>query len=158
MQTSAAGRAFIEQIEENGVAKLKPYDDGTGTLTIGFGHTTAAGPPKVRRGMTITAQQADDILGADLHSVEVNVSHLVKVPLTQAQFDTLVSFDFNTGGLWRSTALRRLNAKNYDGVPAALAVWNRGGGRVMAGLVKRRKAEGVMWTGNYAGAMKIAKG
>ena len=161
MKTSAKGRAFIEQIEESGVAKLKPYNDGTGTLTIGFGHTSTAGPPKVYRGMTITAEQADAILASDLRSVEIEVEHLVHVPLTQAQFDTLVSFQFNLGKLGRSTLLKRLNAGNYNAVPAELLKWNKmkigGVLKTAKGLVKRRRAEGAMWTGDYASAMKIAK-
>lgn len=150
MATSDKGREFIEMWEEGGKAKLRPYDDGTGVLTIGFGHTTPAGPPKVVRGMTITADEADRILASDLAAVEVNVCHHVEISLTQAQFDCLVSFDFNTGGLVRSTVLRRVNAGQFDLVPAALMMWVRGGGRVMQGLVRRRKAEGILFSqGKY---------
>jgi hypothetical protein len=55
MKTSADGRAFIEAFED---LFLHTYDDGTGVLTIGYGHTSAAGPPVVARGQTITAAQA----------------------------------------------------------------------------------------------------
>ncbi len=146
LKTSAAGRIFIEQWEESGVPKLHPYDDGTGTLTIGFGHTTAAGPPKVVSGLVITAAQADEILSNDLRFVEADINRLVDVPLTQSQFDVLVSFHFNTGALGKSSLLRKLNDGNYGAVPDELMKWVHGGGKVMQGLVNRRKAEGKVWT------------
>lgn len=142
MKTSNSGRAFIEQFEG---LYLKTYNDGTGTLTIGYGHTTAAGPPKVYRGQTITKEQADSILSSDLGKVEQQVTNYVKVPLNQNQFDALVSFHFNTGALGRSTALKKLNAGDYTGCADALLAYNRGGGRVMAGLVRRRQAERKMF-------------
>lgn len=145
MKTSAAGRKFIEQWEESGVAKLHPYDDGTGTLTIGFGHTSAAGPPPVTPGLIIDEAEADLILSNDLRFVEADVNRFVNVPLAQPQFDVLVSFHFNTGGLGRSTLLKRLNAGDYAAVPGELMKWVRGGGDVMQGLVNRRRAEGAVW-------------
>lgn len=145
MKTSANGRLFIELWEENGKPALKPYDDGTGTLTIGFGHTTAAGPPRVTRDLRISPEQADAILGSDLAGVEIDVNRFVKVPLTQDQFDTLVSFHFNTGGLGRSSLLRDINAGHMERVQRDLDMWVKGGGRVMQGLVRRRKAEGVLF-------------
>lgn len=142
MKTSSYGRKFIEQWEG---LFLHTYDDGTGTLTIGYGHTSAAGPPSVHHGMHITQEEADSILAADLASVEANVNRLVKVPLTQNQFDALVSFDFNTGGLGRSGVLRAVNGKQFGAVPADLLRWVKGGGHVMLGLVRRRKAEGALF-------------
>lgn len=146
MKTSAAGRAFIEKWEEGGVAKLHPYDDGVGVLTIGFGHTSAAGPPPVVPGMTITAAQADAILSSDLGKVEADVNRLVTVPLSQLQFNVLVSWHFNCGGLGRSTLLRKLNAGDYAAVPDELAKWVMGGGRVLLGLQRRRAAEAKLWS------------
>ena len=63
LKTSDAGRDFIEQFEG---LDLKAYNDGTGVVTIGYGHTTAAGPPAVNYGMVITKDQADQFLAADL--------------------------------------------------------------------------------------------
>ena len=91
MQTSANGRKLIEQFEG---LFLQAYDDANdhivkvgqavhGTLTIGYGHTSVAGPPRVYVGQTITQVEADSILAADLASVELEVNHLVKVPLNQ---------------------------------------------------------------------------
>lgn len=149
MKTSDVGRKLIEDFEG---LFLQAYDDATekvvpagskarGVITIGYGHTTAAGPPRVYPGMTITKDQADQILAADLASVEIEVDHLVKVPLTQNQFDALVSFHFNTGALGRSTVLKDVNAKNFAAVPRDLGMWVRAGGKVLQGLVRRRKAE-----------------
>ena len=154
MQTSINGRKFIEGFEG---LFLQSYDDANdhivaagestiGVLTIGYGHTDAAGPPHVYPGMTIDQATADAILAADLASVEIEVNHLVTVELNQNQFDALVSFQFNTGGLGRSSALRDINNQRFDNVPTDLALWNRAGGRVLAGLVRRRTAEGKLFT------------
>lgn len=142
MKTSAAGRKFIEHWEG---LYLHAYDDGGGVWTIGYGHTTAAGAPSVRPGMTCTTEEADKWLSADLARVEANVNRLVKVPLSQGQFDVLVSFDFNTGGLSRSTLLRKLNEHNYAGVADELPRWNRDNHHVVDGLVNRRAAEAKCW-------------
>lgn len=147
MKTSDAGRKFIESFEG---LDLQAYNDGTGVWTIGYGHTTAAGPPHVIPGMTITAPQADQFLSADLASVEADVNRLVTEPINQNQFDALISFHFNTGALARSNVLRAVNAKAFAAVPADLAMWCHGGGRVMDGLVRRRKAEGAMFMAKVA--------
>lgn len=154
MKTSDKGRKFIEEFEG---LFLQSYDDLTervvgpgdhvrGTLTIGYGHTDAAGPPHVYPGMKITTQEADSIMASDLASVEANVNHHVTVPLTQNQFDALVSFDFNTGGLNRSSVLRDIENNHFDRVPADLNMWVRSKGQVLRGLVRRRHAEGVMFS------------
>jgi lysozyme len=143
VKTSDNGRKFIEQWEG---LFLHNYDDGTGVQTIGYGHTDAAGPPRVHHGMTITEAEADQILGADLASVEVNVNRVVKVPLTQNQFDALVSFDFNTGALDRSSLLRAVNSKASPAeITTDFLKWDRGGGRVMLGLLRRRRAEAALF-------------
>lgn len=142
MKTSDAGRKFIEQWEG---LFLHTYNDGVGVATIGYGHTTAAGLPRVQYGMTITMSQADQILASDLAAVEADVNHHVKVPLNQNQFDALVSFDFNTGALDRSNVLRAVNASQFSQVPGDLLMWDHGGGHVMLGLLRRRKAEGALF-------------
>lgn len=142
-KTSANGRKFIELWEGT---LLKAYDDGTGVWTIGTGHTTAAGPPPVTQGMVITAAEADQILSQDLASVEASVNQLVKVNLIQQQFDALVSFDYNTGALARSNVLKGINANDFSAVIPDLNMWVYGGGKVMPGLVRRRKAEGILFT------------
>lgn len=143
MKTSEWGRKFIERFEG---LYLHTYDDGVGVATIGYGHTTSAGGPKVTWGQTITKEEVDKLLADDLGRVEKDVERLVKVPLNQNQFDALVSFHFNTGGLGRSTLLKKLNKGDYDSVPSELMKWNKGGGKVMAGLTTRRTEEGKLFT------------
>lgn len=142
MKTSQRGIDLIKEFEG---CFLKAYICPAGVRTLGYGHTSAAGPPPVTEGMTITKQQANDILRADLKAVEADVDRLVKVALTQNQFDVLVSFHFNTGALGRSTALARLNAGFYDQVPQLLSLYNKAGGKVLNGLVRRRAAEVALW-------------
>ncbi len=139
MKTSDNGRKFIEQFEG---LFLHTYNDGVGVLTIGFGHTSAAGPPQVHWGMVITKEDADAFLAADLASVEADVNRLVKVPINQNQYDALVSFHFNTGALGRSNVLRAVNNRQFTAVPGDLAMWDHAGGHVMLGLTRRRRAEG----------------
>ena len=145
MKTSANGRKFIEQEEESGVPKLTAYNDGTGTWTIGFGHTTAAGLPRVSPGMRITAEQADAIIASDLAAVEADVNHHVNVQLSQNQFDALVSFDFNTGALDRSSLIRDINTgiTNAVSITAAFEAWRyaRVHGEMTPILLGRRQRE-----------------
>jgi lysozyme len=153
MKTSASGRAFIEAFEGR---FLRTYDDGTGVLTIGFGHTTAAGPPPVVKGMTITDAQCDSILANDLAAVELQVERIIKVPLKQYQFDALVSFEFNTGSLAKSSIDDKINAGSPSAAMATLLQYDHAGGRQMAGLTRRRRAEKLMFMGDVQGALTIA--
>jgi len=150
MKTSQRGLDLIKEFEG---LYLQAYRCPAGVLTIGYGHTSVAGEPKVVAGMKITKQEAEDILRRDLAAVEADVGRLVKVPLTQNQFDALVSFQFNTGGLGRSSALKRLNAGNYADVPAALLLWNKAAGKVLAGLTRRRKAEAALFVSKIKGGL-----
>jgi len=137
----------IELIKEYEGLRLKAYLCPANVWTIGYGHTTSAGPPVVQPGMSITSKQAEEILRADLGKYEAGVLKLVKIPLTQGQFDALVSFAFNcgVGALARSTLLKRVNAGRFDAVPAELMKWTKAGGRELAGLVRRRRAEAALW-------------
>ena len=151
MKTGVAGLALIKSFEG---LFLQAYDDANdrivhpgqhvrGTLTIGWGHTSVAGPPKVYVGQTITADEADAILQADLASVEIEVAHLIKVPLNQNQFDALISFQYNTGWLAHPNCslARALNAGNYKVADADFMLYDMASGHVLQGLVRRRKAE-----------------
>ena len=144
MKTSQVGIELIKQFE--GV-RLESYVCPAGILTIGVGHTSAAGPPKVVPKMKITYQEANEILARDLVKYESAVDRLVTVPLSQNQFDALVSFTFNVGegALAKSTLLKKLNAGKYSEVPAELMKWTKGGGRELPGLVRRRRAECALW-------------
>lgn len=149
MHMSPDGENLIKSFE--GLELAAYPDPGTGDepWTIGWGHTSAAGSPKVFRGLRITRAEADEILRKDLEPVEREVSKLVKVALTQNQFDALVSFAFNCGtaNLAKSTLLKRVNAKEFDKVPAEFMKWTKANGREMKGLVRRRRAEAAMWRG-----------
>ena len=104
------------------------------------GYGTTAG---VKQGQTITKERADELLREDVARFEAQVLRLVKVPLTQGQFDALTSFVYNlgAGNLGNSTLLRLLNAGDYKGAAAQFDRWNKAGGKVLAGLVRRRAAE-----------------
>ncbi len=139
---NAAGLSHVKQWEG---LKLVAYQDVAGVWTIGYGHTSAAGIPKVREGMRISEKEAEDILRADLAKFEERVERLVTVPLTDNQFAVLVSFDFNTGALHKSTLLKKLNALDYNAVPGELMKWVNAGGKKVQGLVNRRAAEAGLW-------------
>lgn len=161
MKTSSNGRRLIELWEGLILAAYDDYNDHIvkpgeacrGTLTIGYGHTSAAGMPRVYPGMVITAAQADDILASDLAAVEADVNHHVMRQITQNQFDALVSFDFNTGALDRSNVLRSVNGGLTESVIYAdLQMWSMAGGHPNAGLLRRRHAEFLMYsTGKIVG-------
>ena len=139
---NAAGLSHIMQWEGK---RLVAYLDVAGIWTIGYGHTSAAGIPRVRDGMRISEKEAEDILRTDLAKFEERVERLVKVPLSDNQFAVLVSFDFNTGALHKSTLLKKLNAGNYNAVPGELMKWVNAGGKKVDGLVNRRAAEAGLW-------------
>lgn len=135
MKTSDAGRELIKRFE--GV-RLNAYLDSVGIPTIGVGHIAG-----VKMGDTVTMQEADDMLSADLRDSEDAVNMNTRIDLTQNQFDALVSLTFNIGGgaFSRSTLLKRLNAGDIQGAADQFLVWNRAGGRRIQGLANRRAAE-----------------
>jgi lysozyme len=146
MKTSAEGINHIREFEGE---RLTAYRCSAGVLTIGVGHTSAAGAPDVCEGMTITAAESSTILARDLASFELGVERMLEVRVSQNQFDILVSFAFNCGlgALKKSTLLKRVNEGNFDAVPAELMKWTKAGGKEVAGLVRRRRAEAKLWRG-----------
>ena len=141
MKISSTGVDLIKHFES---CKLTAYQDSVGIWTIGWGHTGS-----VKKGDIWTQGEADNILLNDLDKFEGYVNQYVKVPLTQNQFDALVSWTFNLGpgNLKSSTMLTKLNEKKYDEVPSQLKRWNKAGGKVLRGLERRRNAEAVMFSG-----------
>ena len=123
--------------------KLKAYDDGVGVWTIGFGTTIYPNGIKVKKGDTCTEAQAKAYMAHDLKRFESAVNTAVVVPINQNQFDALVSLAYNIGtnGFKNSTLVEILNARNYKGAAAQFDAWNKGGGKVMQGLVNRRAVE-----------------
>jgi lysozyme len=146
MNISEAGLKLIKQFEG---LRLKSYRCPAGIWTIGYGHTSTTGVPEVREGMRISGQEAETILKRDLAQFEGAVTSMVKIRLSENQFDTLVSFAFNCGiaALRRSTLLKRVNAGAFDAVPAELMKWTRADGQELPGLVRRRRAEAALWRG-----------
>ena len=140
MQTSDKGIALIKQFEG---CKLTAYQDSVGVWTIGYGWTKPVDGKPIRAGMTIKQETAERLLKTGLVSYESDVSRLVKVGLTQGQFDALVSFTYNLGvrSLSTSTLLRKLNAGDYAGAADEFLRWNKAGGKVLNGLTRRREAE-----------------
>jgi lysozyme len=119
--------------------ELRAYKCPADVLTIGYGSTG----PHVKPNMVITEKQAEDLLRQDLVRFERAVTRLVTVPISQNQYDALVSFTFNLGegNFSRSTLLKRVNARDFSGAQREFAKWNRAGGVVLAGLTRRRAAE-----------------
>lgn len=136
MKISQTGIDLIKSFEG---LELKAYQDVVGVWTIGYGSTG----PHVKPGMVITPKEAEDLLRKDVSRFEACVDKQVTVPLSQNQFDALVSFAFNLGcgNLASSTLLRKLNVKDYKGASLEFVKWNRAGGKVLAGLTRRREAE-----------------
>lgn len=146
MKLSIEGRNTLIKAFEG--CKLVAYYCPAGKLTIGWGHTSAAGKPVVTEGFKITKTEADAILSSDLGQYEKSVNDNVKVPLTQNQFDALVDFTYNVGSsaFKTSTLLKKLNAGQYKAIPAEFMKWVHGpGGVVLQGLVRRRSADASWW-------------
>lgn len=140
--------------------KAKPgffttYKDSAGVLTIGWGHTNHY-LPRFAPGANWSRAECDAALAGDMMTFERHVHDLCRVSLEQHEFDALVSWSFNTGGPASATLWKKLNAGNKAAVPSELAKWSRVGGRVLAGLVRRRKAEGLMFKGDVKGALAVA--
>lgn len=139
MKISQEGLALIKKYEG---CELEAYLCPAGVLTIGYGHIK-----NVKEGDTITAEEAHDMLVAEMCEYEEYINELVKVELEQYQFDALCSWVFNLGptNLISSTLLKVLNNKDYDGVPTQIKRWNKSNGEVLEGLVKRREAEALLF-------------
>lgn len=145
------GVALIKRFE--GCAKLRPDgryeaypDPGTGgePWTIGWGATG----PGIGPGTIWTQEECDARLEADLARYARDVDDaLGDAPTSQHQFDALVSFHYNTGAIARATLTRRHIAGDFAGAQAEFARWNRAGGRVLRGLVRRREAEAALYAG-----------
>ena len=138
MKTSQAGRSLITQREGR---RLKAYRDTKGIWTIGNGHTSMAGAPKVVQGLVITDAQCDAIFAKDLLPSENTVNAVLAVHgtvITQNQFDALISLVHNIGiGAFKaSTVAKRLMSKDIANVPAAMLMWNK-----PKEIIGRRKQE-----------------
>lgn len=148
---SAIGRAALKSRES---VELLAYRDSKGIWTIGVGHTAACGAPIPRAGMMISEAEADALLTRDLAKFEGPVAAALQVPVTDNEFDALVSLAFNVGAedVARSTIVRRLNAGDRDGATQAFLMW-----RFPAEIVDRRKGEMDQFATPYAVLMPKAR-
>ena len=148
LTTSEAGLNIIKDFES---FEAEAYvDPGTGgePITIGYGTTryqdlSLFNRTKVRLGDTITEEQADRELKLFVERTERKLRRYIDVPLTQFEFDSIVSWTYNVGGasLRDSTLRKKLNAQDYEGAAEEFPKWNKAAGRVLAGLTRRRAAE-----------------
>lgn len=140
MRISDKGISLIKQFEG---LRLTAYQDSVGVWTIGYGWTQPVDGKPIRPGMTIKEETAERLLRTGLVGYESDVSKVVKVKLTQGQFDALVSFAYNLGtrALSTSTLLQKLNAGDNAGAADEFPRWNKAGGKVLPGLTRRREAE-----------------
>ena len=141
MQISQEGLSLIKKFEG---CELEAYKCAAGVWTIGYGSTKG-----VNEGDTITQEGADKLLTEEMHEYEGYINDMVTADLKQNEFDALVSWVFNLGpsNLSSSTLLNRLNNKMWDDVPNQIKRWNKAGGQVLQGLVRRREAEALLFEG-----------
>ena len=141
MNISNEGISLIKKFEG---CELEAYKCAAGVWTIGYGHTK-----DVREGMTISKEQADNMLLNELDIYCLHVEKAVEVDLKQCEFDALVSWTYNLGptNLNNSTMLKVLNDKDFNEVPHQLKRWNKANGEVLQGLVRRREAEALLFEG-----------
>jgi lysozyme len=126
----------------------KAYKCPANVLTIGHGHTNHHGR-KFDATSRWTREECDAAFAEDMEGFEKAVRRLVKVPLTANQYDALVSFCYNCGegNLAKSTLLKKVNAGDHKGAAAEFHKWNKGGGKVLAGLTRRRASESLLYQG-----------
>lgn len=162
MKTSALGIAFIEHHE--GVV-LRAYRDPVGVWTIGPGLTAASGVIKPKAGMVITPEESTRLTAEALtrsYEPEVAVAMTRKVGATfvapkQNEFDAGVSFHWNTGAIRKASWVKAWTAPGRFSadIRAKLALWNKGGGKVLPGLVRRRTEEAdILLQGSYPQAVR----
>jgi len=135
---------------------VAPYRDVVGVWTWGVGHTLHDGfnPKTMARAMPANVNgvvnEALKVFRKDLTRYEKDVNEAVKVPVSQHEFDALVSFHYNTGGIYKATLTKLLNRSDHKGAGAAFMGWIK-----PAAIIPRRKAERVLFeTGDY-GRMNV---
>lgn len=142
MRISDRGLEIIKEFEG---FRARAYICPAGVWTIGYGHTRG-----VKAGDVVTEQQATELLRNDAKEAEEAVTDLVKVELSQWQFDALVSLVYNigSGNFYNSTICRLLNegCDDEDRLRHAWCMWKRAGGRTLSGLIRRREKEFKLFT------------
>lgn len=138
MKTGDKGKKLMHEFEG---LSLKAYPDpatGGEPWTIGYGHTSMAGPPHVHKDLILTQAEADEIFARDLRKYEAHVPEG-----TQEQFDAMVSLCYNIGpGNFNKSSVKKHHlAKDYKKAADSFLAWNKAAGKVMKGLTRRREAE-----------------
>ena len=141
MKVNAEGYALIKKFEG---CRLKAYKCPSNVWTIGYGNTFYEDGMKVKEGDVITQQRAEELAKFIIDQFAVTIEPFIQKPLTENQFSACVSLAYNIGtsGFKRSSVFKKLNINPSDPTIAdSFKLWNKGGGKVLAGLVKRREAE-----------------
>lgn len=144
----------MRHITPHGLALIREFEgfsseiylDAAGLPTIGYGHLLRSGEEEMfKRGISEAAGQA--LLIKDISRAEQAVLRLINVPLTDGQFDALVSFTFNlgSGALQRSTLRRKVNREEHHDAPAEFMKWVWAGGKRLKGLIRRRSCESELY-------------
>ena len=141
MKVNAEGYALLKRFEG---CILKAYKCPAGVWTIGFGNTFYEDGTKVKEGDVITQKRADELAKFIVEQFANSIREMIKQPLNENQFSACVSLAYNigTGGFKKSSVLRKLNANPLDAsIADSFRLWNKGGGVILKGLVRRREAE-----------------
>jgi len=141
MKVNAEGYALIKKFEG---CRLKAYLCPANVWTIGYGNTFYENGMKVKEGDVITQQRAEELAKFIIDQFAVTIEPFIQKPLTDNQFSACVSLAYNIGtsGFKRSSVFKKLNINpNNPTIADSFKLWNKGGGKVLAGLVKRREAE-----------------
>ncbi|MCH2037353.1 MAG: lysozyme [Rickettsiales bacterium] len=143
----------MRHITQNGLDLIKRFEGFSRTVyfcpagypTIGYGHVVKDGEDFSNG---IMEGEAEELLRQDAQIAERAVLRLINVPLTDGQFDALVSFTYNLGGgaLQRSTLRRKINREEHAEVPEQFMRWVWAGGRKLKGLMRRREAEAELYS------------
>ena len=141
MKVNSEGYALIKKFEG---CRLKAYKCPANVWTIGYGNTFYEDGMKVKEGDVITQQRAEELAKFIIDQFAVTIEPFIQKPLNDNQFSACVSLAYNIGtsGFKRSSVFKKLNINPNDPTIAdSFKLWNKGGGKVLAGLVKRREAE-----------------
>jgi lysozyme len=154
MHVTKEGMALIKKFEGY---RGKAYRCAAGVWTIGYGHTSMAGPPAVAGGLEVSREEANRILAEDVAKFAAEVARVLVVRLADHQFSAIVSFAFNVGiaNFRSSSVLKAINSGDLMSVPRRLQLWNKAGGKMLPGLVRRRAAEAGMFIGKGAGTGSV---
>jgi lysozyme len=140
----SVNKATLDLIREFEGLRLTAYQDIVGIWTIGYGITAAADVGIVpAKGLTITQERADELLRLAVEKFAAKVDELITVKVNQNERGACLSLSYNIGlgAFSKSTVLRELNAGRRSEAAAAFQMWNKAGGAVVKGLVRRREAE-----------------